>query len=321
MSAVAECYSRPGTPFGAKGPFYHAEIGHRGMDYYRGARQLIYAYEPGTVRLVSSSAGLGGVMAIQLDQGLYAGWAHLFAMRLEVGDRVRFGTPIAEVAGWGDRPGDLWSGPHIHTTLSGSAWGAAFGGLPLYDPEPRIAAAIAASAPAGGIGSPILPAPNERETEMYVTTWRDHIISFAPEQVKHETEWDHAQFVRNVTASDDRFIALDDAGMTAMCETFGVPWYAVEQCLNGTAFKITGERVKTGGKFWSRSLEDRERLNAALAALGAKAATLDPALAQKTITDALTAASAGGIVAKLTPDSVRDVAAAVNGDFAKRIAE
>lgn len=157
MSAIAECYARVTNPFGTLGRFYDS-LGHRGTDYGRAARQTVVAYEAGTVGYVGSSTGLGRVLGVKLDAGGYAGWAHLYDIRVRVGDQVRPGTILALVAGTNDSPGTLWSGAHIHTTLSSeSSYAAALGIRPLADPAPRIARAVAASltptAPATGGGT------------------------------------------------------------------------------------------------------------------------------------------------------------------------
>lgn len=153
MSLVSECYRTLTTPFGAKGPYYDPVIGHRGADYRRLARQSVIAYESGVVEVVSSSGGLGRVLGMKLDKGGFAGWAHLYYIRVKVGQRVKAGDVLAYVAGYGDAPGSLWDGAHIHTTLSTvSSWAAAFGITPgLIDPAPRIRAAVASSIAGDGL--------------------------------------------------------------------------------------------------------------------------------------------------------------------------
>lgn len=147
--SVADCYARLTTPFAALGPFYDY-LGHRGADFDRDARQTVLAYEAGVVEYIGMSGGLGRVLGIRLDGGGFAGWAHLYDIRVGIGERVERGTVLALVAGAGDRPGTLWAGSHIHTTLGyQSALNAALGVRPLADPAPRIRDAIAA--PASGI--------------------------------------------------------------------------------------------------------------------------------------------------------------------------
>ncbi|MGG7450547.1 M23 family metallopeptidase [Plantibacter auratus] len=145
-------YSRQGTPFGAKGPFYDPTIGHRGVDFYASAGDAVVAYEDMVIEYVGSSSGLGLVVGARLAaDGKHAGWAHLRGVQSFTNGWVPAGTKFAEVAGRGDNPGSLWDGAHIHTTLTpveSSSRAAALGNTPLEDPAPRIAAA-SGSASAG----------------------------------------------------------------------------------------------------------------------------------------------------------------------------
>lgn len=149
-----DCYSRLGTPFGEKGPFYDPNVGHRGQDYIGVPPGTpVVAYEDMILDFAGSSVGLGTVAGARLAaDGKHAGWAHLRNVRSFIGGWVPAGVEFAEVAGANDRPGTLWDGSHIHTTLapaSSSSAAAALGNLPLEDPAPRIAAALAGSASAG----------------------------------------------------------------------------------------------------------------------------------------------------------------------------
>lgn len=88
----------------------------------------------------------------------------------------------------------------------------------------------------------------EEEVTMFPMIWRNIIFTFGKQYVKHETSYEAAVFIRNVLTGNDTFIVLDDGAMTAVCESFGVPWYAVDQAMKGIA---PGQ----GGKVWSRELE------------------------------------------------------------------
>lgn len=152
MSALSDCYARPSTPFGQLGPFYDA-LGHRGKDYDRGARQTILAYDEMIIESTPAwSSGLGWTVGLRrLNIGGFAGFAHVYNLQGGIGTRIPKGGVIGYVAGWGDRPGSLWDGPHIHTTESQvSAYYAAVGIRPLADPGPAIARASAATL-AGGV--------------------------------------------------------------------------------------------------------------------------------------------------------------------------
>lgn len=160
MSALQDCYAEPTTPFGAGGAFYDGS-GHRGTDYARAAGEPIIAYDDMIVEYVGKTAGLGYVIGLRrLTLGGFAGFAHAVDL-MPLGARVKKGARLADVAGWGDMHGTLWTGPHIHTTESAaSAQSAALGIRPLTDPAPTIAAAIGGSSTAAGPG-PATPIPKE----------------------------------------------------------------------------------------------------------------------------------------------------------------
>jgi hypothetical protein len=151
MSALAECYATVSTPFAVRGPFYGPQ-GHRGADYRRGARQTILAYEHGVVVDVSWSKYIGWTVTARLDDGRFAGWAHV-RLPVPAGRELHPGDRLADVAGAGDNPGTLWAGAHIHTTI-GPRIDAVYQGA-VYDPAPRIAAAIASSSTAADEITPI----------------------------------------------------------------------------------------------------------------------------------------------------------------------
>jgi len=137
-----EFYAKVTNPFGAKGEFYDAQ-GHRGSDYGADPGEAIPAYCGGVVRYVDNSYTLGGIIGVELDDGLFAGWAHLSPVNLGVGTRFEAGDTIGYASGRDGNHGTLWDGSHCHTTLSEvSAVAAATGARPLLDPVPIIQAYI-----------------------------------------------------------------------------------------------------------------------------------------------------------------------------------
>ncbi len=90
------------------------------------------------------------------------------------------------------------------------------------------------------------------------------IYTFGPQQVKHETDVNSAQIVRNVQADREApFIVADEKGITALCESYGVPWSAVEDVTAGRAFHLDGTRPAKGastGRFWSALFEMQSKL-------------------------------------------------------------
>jgi hypothetical protein len=163
-----DAYSAPGTAFGVKGPFYDPNVGHRGRDYYI-RHDVIPSYVHGVVSHVGRTGGLGGVIGITDDEGFGRGWAHVADIAVSVGDEVWPGTTLGRPATWDDPisvRGSLWAGSHIHTTKARTAFNAAVGNTPLYDPTGDIAAAVAASATASSGRKTISEPEKEEEDDM-----------------------------------------------------------------------------------------------------------------------------------------------------------
>lgn len=113
---------------------------HRGLDFPHDPGTTVCAYEHGIVRLIQFSAYIGWCVSVQLDDGTYAGWAHLRNIAVHVGQEVSADTPLGEVAGARDNPGSTWRGAHSHTTYGNSAQ-SIFEGT-VWDPWPRISKAL-----------------------------------------------------------------------------------------------------------------------------------------------------------------------------------
>src|SRR6478735_962844 len=137
MTPLQECYSQVTTAFGAGGSMYTG--GHRGADYRRSADQWIYAYDDFLVQSIDSGDGLGFSVGVwRKKHSGFAGFAHIKNLQAYPGSWVLKGEKLAQVAGWNDYHGDLWTGPHIHTTAgSVSAYNCSVGIRPLVDPVPN----------------------------------------------------------------------------------------------------------------------------------------------------------------------------------------
>lgn len=135
-------YRAPGGDFGIlpNSRFYGPQ-GHRGKDFIHDAGTEIPAYAPGSVVSIDHSGFIGNCVVVHLDEGRFAGWAHVTNIVVGVGTRVAPGDTIAHVAGANDDPGSSWAGAHSHTTLGGSQE-SIFSG-PVQDPMQLIAPAIA----------------------------------------------------------------------------------------------------------------------------------------------------------------------------------
>lgn len=125
---------------------FYGPRGHRGKDYQHDAGTPIPAYEHGTIVNIEHSSFIGWCVVVRLDDGRFAGWAHVTNAPLGLGAEVQPGTTIGHVAGADDDPGSSWAGAHSHTTLGPSA-DSIFQGV-VEDPVPRIDAAIGGIHPA-----------------------------------------------------------------------------------------------------------------------------------------------------------------------------
>lgn len=127
-----------------------------------------------------------------------------------------------------------------------------------------------------GIAGAATPTPTPIEiedTDMPITFhWltKKTIFTAGPQFIKAETDFYHAQVARNIGKGPENtksgFIDAGDKEITAICESLGIPWYAVEAVMKGEAFLIDGriasevEGQKGRGFFWSREIEVQQTL-------------------------------------------------------------
>jgi hypothetical protein len=99
-----------------------------------------------------------------------------------------------------------------------------------------------------------IPTTTDEETDdkMYPVkhNGRD-IYVIGKEYIKHETSVSAAEYTRNVITPDDKFIPVNDAEFSALLDSFGIPWYAVESVLAGSGPVAT---------VWSRNKEILDKL-------------------------------------------------------------
>lgn len=126
---------------------FYGPQGHRGKDYIHDEGTPIPAYEHGIIVDIPQSSFLGFCVVVRLDDGNFAGWAHVANAPLGINAEVMPGDTIAHVAGPNDIHGSSWDGAHSHTTLGPSA-DSIFQGT-VFDPVPRIQAALDAPGVAG----------------------------------------------------------------------------------------------------------------------------------------------------------------------------
>lgn len=137
---------------------------------------------------------------------------------------------------------------------------------------------------------------SEEET-MYPILWNNHVFTFGVEKVNHIEDYDSAWYMKNVLTADDKFIPATNPQFTALCVSFGVPWYAVDACLKGQAFNIDG--TPGDGRFWSRQME----LMAAV-----KGLSFDPEAMNQTIEASIAAGLEGvSIGAQISDEDIRRI--------------
>lgn len=119
---------------------------HRGLDVNGWATGTpVPALYGGTVARSEYQGGLGNVVCVRTDEGVFEGSCHLDERYVSVGDRVEAGTIIGTLG----NTGSLSFGAHTHKTISPSSDDPGSG--QVVDPLPYIRAARdGGSAPAGG---------------------------------------------------------------------------------------------------------------------------------------------------------------------------
>lgn len=109
-------------------------------------------------------------------------------------------------------------------------------------------------APAGGKTTAAAITTLE-EPAMRTIRWNGkHVFTFGEEKVSHQdipVDAINAAIIHN---PDQKYLELDDAGLTTALKTFGVPWSALDACMRGLAYDITGA---VGGRYWSRAVEQK----------------------------------------------------------------
>lgn len=119
---------------------------HRGTDFAPGGLP-IPAVSDGVVVRDERQAGLGNVVTVRADDGIFWACSHMAARTpFNVGDRVARGDTVGVVG----NTGSLSTGRHLHFTMSPSSDDPANG--PVFDSIPYITARLTSSA--GGSTTP-----------------------------------------------------------------------------------------------------------------------------------------------------------------------
>lgn len=185
-------------------------------------------------------------------RGRYEFHSHTADPGVYPGQAVHAGDRLARNAAMWENPGQI-SGSHDHIVISDYADGAWNTDRPTYDPAPFIHAALAAVAATQA--RPFTPPPPPKEHSMRTIRWNGkHVLTLGEQQVTHIDNAKYAVNAAIIHNPDGRYVELDDDGLTTALLTFGVPWSAVDACMRGLAYDITGA---VGGRFWSRSVEQK----------------------------------------------------------------
>lgn len=109
-------------------------------------------------------------------------------------------------------------------------------------------------APAGGKTTAAAITTLE-EPAMRTIRWNGkHVFTFGEEKVSHQDVPLDAINAAIIHNPDQKYLELDDAGLTTALKTFGVPWSALDACMRGLAYDISGT---VGGRYWSRAVEQK----------------------------------------------------------------
>jgi hypothetical protein len=234
MADWQDFYRTRGNAFGIlpSSQFYGPQ-GHRGKDFVHGAGTAIPAYEPGRVVAVTGSSVLGRCVVVRLDEGRFAGWAHVKSVVVAVGDRVAAGDTIAHVAGRNDSPGSAWNGAHAHTTLGGNQ-DSIFSGR-VEDPMRLIGPAIAgvmATIVAGGVEDDMFgDTDRNRMNNIWAGLYKGASVEVDPGVVK---KFNYG--ILPIVAHNQDLIAAQSARIAALEE-------AVAQLASATGVSLDQSRI------------------------------------------------------------------------------
>lgn len=212
---------------------------HLGCDWATPVGVPLEAIIDGVVSAVGGSLTHGWGYYVHIKDGTDEVEYHILRDKptFKLGQKVKRGQLIGYTGNSGALRGNRYN-PHHHLGTKSGGW--------YYDPL-----SIGWPDSAAGLSKPLDNAvivPQEEDT-MYPVRWNDkHKLTLSKQYVKHETNAPNADFTRNVIASNDQFVDVDDQEMEGLCASFGIEWYGLDQVLRG---KGPGG----GGRVWSRELE------------------------------------------------------------------
>lgn len=249
---------RIGRPWGFRSSDY-AGGSHRGQDVRKVHESGDYSVETDVVAISDGvvdyvgrpNGSLGPTVRIRRDKGGYEFHSHTVAS-VSVGTRTTDGTRLGRNARMSEAPG-LIRGVHDHIVFSDYSDGAWNTNRPTHDPMRFITEKL--TAVAAEQSRPFVPPIPLKDHTMRTVRWnKTHCFTFGEQQVTHYDNQKHADAARIIHNPDGQFIELDDLGLTVSLLSFGVPWSAVDACMRGWAYDITGA---VGGRFWARSIEQK----------------------------------------------------------------
>ncbi|MFW3505583.1 peptidoglycan DD-metalloendopeptidase family protein [Aerococcus viridans] len=138
MPETSSGYDYRTNPVNGKSEF------HNGMDYAVPSGTPILAVKNGTVEETGSSSSAGNYVYVKMEDGLSAGYYHLSAINVSIGDSVKAGDTLGKVGSTG-----MSTGPHLHFEISDQPWGNRVGGV-NYNPAEYLQGAISVDGSASG---------------------------------------------------------------------------------------------------------------------------------------------------------------------------
>ena len=232
MAEWQDFYRVGGNAFGIlpNSQFYGPQ-GHRGRDFRHPAGTPIPVYASGRVAAVTGSPVLGRCVVVKLDEGRFAGWAHLRGIAVAEGAVVGPGDTIAHVAGRLDSPGSAWAGAHAHTTL-GPSENSIFSGT-VEDPMHLIGNVLAGVSLAGvGVEDDMFADKDRnRMDNIWAGLFRGAAIEVDPGVVKR-----YNYGVLPIVAHNQTLINQQAARIAALEE-------AIAQLASGTGVQLDQSRI------------------------------------------------------------------------------
>lgn len=127
---------------------------HKGLDIRGISRQAVPALRSGTIIADQPSSSVGRYITVRVRVGSryeYDTYCHVVSLGRT--GTITQGQTLTVLAGWDDKHGTAWTGPHLHLARSTTITGWAYWGAANLNPEPVVIGVLTSTA--GGGTTPI----------------------------------------------------------------------------------------------------------------------------------------------------------------------